>query len=77
MINSNETFIKCCRCKSSCLKSYFYKSKNMSDGLHPQYKFCATKYYNDNREKTRKYYLENRDEDKNYQLKTAIKLTLE
>ena len=41
----------------------------MSDGLHPQCKFCAKKYYNENQEKTRKYYLENRDKIKKYQLK--------
>ena len=34
---------KCCRCKLIFLKSIFYKSKNMSDGLHPQCKFCAKK----------------------------------
>ena len=60
---------KCCRCKLICLKSNFYKSKNMSDGSHPQSKFCAKKYYNENREKSRKFYLENRDKIKKYQLK--------
>ena len=34
---------KCCRSKSVCLKSNFYKSKNMSDGLHPQCKPCSKK----------------------------------
>ena len=43
--------------------------KKMIDGLHPQCKFCAKKFYNENREKTRKYYLENRDKIKKYQLK--------
>ena len=53
-----------CRCKLICLKSNFYKSKKMSDALHPQYKSCSKKYYDENREKARKYYFENRDKIK-------------
>ena len=34
---------QCCRCKLICLKSNFYKSKNMSDGLHPQCLSCEKK----------------------------------
>ena len=41
---------KCCRCKNN-LKSHFYKSKNMTDGLHPQCIFCSNIYHNENREK--------------------------
>ena len=33
----------CCRSKSVCLKSNFYKSKKMSDGLHPQCIPCSKK----------------------------------
>ena len=32
---------KCCRCKLICLKSNFFKSKNMSDGLYPQCISCS------------------------------------
>ena len=32
-----------CRCNLNCLKSNFYKSKNMSDGLHLHYKSCSKK----------------------------------
>ena len=40
---------KCCRCKLICLKSNFYKSTKMSDGLHPQSKYYSSKkYYNEN-----------------------------
>ena len=62
---------KCCRCKSICLKSNFHKSKNISDGLHPQCKFCAKKNYNENRDKVKRYYLDNRDRIKEYQLKNG------
>ena len=41
----------------------------MSDGLHPQCKFCAKKYYNGNRDKVKQYYIDNRDRIKEYQLK--------
>ena len=61
--------LKCCRCKSICLKSIFYKSKNMSDGSHPQCKICAKKSYKENRDKGKRYYLDNRDRIKEYQLK--------
>ena len=32
---------KSCRCKPICLKSNFYKNKNMSDGSHPQRKILC------------------------------------
>ena len=60
---------KCCRCKNILLKSNFYKSKNMSDGLHPQSKFFDKIQYNENRKKARKYCFENRDKIKEYQLR--------
>ena len=60
---------KCCRCKLIGLKSNFYKSKNMSDGLHPQCISCSKEYYNDNRDRVKQYYLDNRDRIKEYQLK--------
>ena len=60
---------KCCRCKNISLKSNFYKSKNISDGLHPQCIFCSKKYYNENRDEVKQYYLNNRDRIKDYQLK--------
>ena len=41
----------------------------MSDGLHPQGKFCAMKYYIENRDKVKQYYLDNRDRIKEDQLK--------
>ena len=41
----------------------------MSDGLHPQCKFCAKKYYNQNRDNIKRYCLDNRDRIKEYQLK--------
>ena len=63
-----ELVKKCCRCTLICLKSNFYKSKNLSDGLHPQCISCSKTFCNENREKTRKYYLENRDKVKEYQL---------
>ena len=64
-----ELVKKCCRCKSICLKSDFNKSKNMSDGLLPRCKFCAKKYYNENREKVKRFYLDSRDRIKEYKLK--------
>ena len=64
-----ELVKKCCRCKSICLKSNFYENKK-DDGLHPQCKFCAKKYYNENPDKKkRNYYLDIRDRIKEYQLK--------
>ena len=45
-----ELVKKCCRCKSICLKSNFYKNKK-DDGLHPQCNFCAKKYCNENPDK--------------------------
>ena len=60
---------KCCRCKLNCLNSNFYKNKNMSDSLHPQFIFCSKKYFNENRDKVKRYYLGNRDRIKEYQLK--------
>ena len=60
---------KCCRCKSICLKTNFCKSKNMSDGLHPQCISCGKKYYNESRDRVKQYYLDNRDRIKEYQLK--------
>ena len=60
---------KCCRCKLICLKTLFFESKNMSDGFYPQCKFCAKKYYNENRDRVKQYYLDNRDRIKEYQLK--------
>ena len=60
---------KCCRCKSICLKTNFYKIKNKSDGLHPQCISCSKKYYNENRDRVKQYYLDNRDRIKEYGLK--------
>ena len=57
----DEDLWRCCKCEKDCLKTNFQKSKNMSDGLHPQCIYCRKVYYNENREKTRKYYSENRD----------------
>ena len=59
----------CCRCELISLKSNFYKSENMSDGLHPQCKLCAKKFYNENRDTVKQYCLDNRDRMKEYQLK--------
>ena len=56
---------KCCRCESICLKSNFYMSENVSDGLQPQCKFCAKKYYTENRDKVKKYDLDIRNRIKN------------
>ena len=56
---------QCCRRKMICFESNFYKSKYMSDGLHPQCISCGKIYCNENREKTRKCYLENHDKIKN------------
>ena len=53
----------------TCLKSNFYENKNTSDGLHPQCKFCAKKYYNENRDQVNQFYLDSRDKIKNYQSK--------
>ena len=64
-----ELVEKCCRCNSVCLKSNFYKSKKMSDGLHPQCKFSAKKYHNENRDNVKRYYIDHRDRIKEYQLK--------
>ena len=65
---------KCCRCKLICLKCNFYKSKNMSDGLHPQGKSCNKDYYNENRNRVKQYYLDNRVRIKEYQLKNRIQI---
>ena len=40
-LNDYDLFEKCCRCKLICLKSNFHKSKNMSDGIHPQCISCS------------------------------------
>ena len=33
----------------------------MNDGLHPQCKFCAKNFYDENRDKVKQFYLDNRD----------------
>ena len=64
----------CCGCKSICLESNFYESKNTNDGLHLQCISCSKIYYNENRETTRKYYLENRDNILKNQLQNRSKV---
>ena len=71
-----ELVKKSCICKSICLKSNFYKSKNMSDGLHPQCTSCSKKDYLDNRDRIKEYQLKNRDQintRKNEYFKNRIK----
>ena len=60
-LHDDDLVKQCFRCKLICLRSNFDKSKNMSDGSHPQGKSCGKIYYNENRENTKKYHLENRD----------------
>ena len=47
---------KCCRCKSICLKSNFYKKVNKKDGINSICKVCMKNYikeYTKNRYKNR------------------------
>ena len=45
---------RCCRCKSICLKSNFWKNKKMSDGLQSQSIFCVNDFI-------KNYYVANQD----------------
>ena len=65
---------RCSKCKVDCLRTYFQKNKNMSDGFQPQCISCRKKYYDENREKTKKVYLENLDKIKNYKKQNREKI---
>ena len=50
-----ELVEKCCRCKSICSKSIFYKNLNRKDGVNSMCKICKDKYIKEsmkNRKKT-------------------------
>ena len=62
----SEDLKKCSKCKTDCLETNFYKSKNMNYGLHPHCMSCKKQYYNENRDrlinKQKFYDKQNRDE---------------
>ena len=70
----------CCRCKSICLKSNFYKDRTKKDGYRPDCKVCEKKFYLNNRDRKKEFYYKNRDQllnnMKNYNKQNREKINL-
>ena len=46
-LNDYNLVLRCCRCKSICLKTNFYKNKNKKDGVYSFCTICMNSYENE------------------------------
>ena len=52
----NEDLKRCCKCKMDCLKTNFFKRKNVSNGFYLQCISCGKINYNENRDRVKQYH---------------------